>query len=187
MKPRTLLTTSLTSIAVIALAGSSVAQAPARGSAAKGATRTPSFEVDATLAQLMKGTLYPASNVVFAAQGENPADVPPEKDPSAALNPLASAYGKWQAVENAGLAMTEVANLLLLPSRKCSNGKPVPIDNPDWTKFVQGLRGAGLAAYKAAQSKNQDNILMAADTLTTACANCHDKYREKTNLADRCQ
>jgi cytochrome c553 len=145
------------------------------------------MEVDATLAQLMKGTLFPASNVVFAAQSTNPADVPPEKDPSAALNPLASAYGKWQAVENAGLAMTEVANLLLLPGRKCSNGKPVPISNPDWAKFVEGLRQAGRATYKAAQTKNQDNILMAADTLTTACANCHDKYREKPNLADRCQ
>jgi cytochrome c556 len=44
-----------------------------------------------------------------------------------------------------------------------------------------------MAAYKAAQSKNQDNVLMAADTLTTACMNCHDKYREKPGgVADRC-
>ncbi len=39
-----------------------------------------------------------------------------------------------------------------------------------------------MTAYKAAQSKNQDNILMA-----TACSNCHDKYREKTDPADRCE
>src|SRR5438132_1477412 len=62
-----------------------------------------------------------------------------------------------------------------------------PVQNPDWTKFVQGLRDAGMAAYKAAQSKNQDNILEAAGTMTEACANCHDKYREKPNLADRCK
>jgi hypothetical protein len=44
-----------------------------------------------------------------------------------------------------------------------------------------------MAAYKAAQSKNQDNVLMAADTLTTACMNRHDKYREKPGgIADRC-
>jgi cytochrome c556 len=44
-----------------------------------------------------------------------------------------------------------------------------------------------MKAYKAAQSKNQDNILDAADAVATACANCHDKYREKPNLADRCK
>jgi cytochrome c553 len=61
------------------------------------------------------------------------------------------------------------------------------MNNPDWPKFVQGLREAGLKAYKAAQSKSQDNILDAADAMTTACANCHDRWREKPNLADRCK
>ena len=79
------------------------------------------------------------------------------------------------------------SKLLLIPGRLCSSGKPAPIQRADWIKFVQGLRDAGTAAYKAAQSKNQDNILMAADVMTTACGNCHDKYREKPKLADRCQ
>ena len=135
----------------------------------------------------MKGILYPASNIVFAAQGDDPAAVPQAKDPSAATDLLASSYGKWQAVENSALAMDEAANLLILPGRKCSNGIAVPIGNADWPKLVQGLRDASRVAYKAAQSKNQDNILTAADALTTACANCHDKYREKPNLADRCK
>jgi len=135
----------------------------------------------------MRGTLYPASNVIFAAQGDNPADVPQAADPSVAVNLLASSYGKWEAVENSSLAIFEVANLLSLPGRKCANSRAVPITNPDWPKFVQGLRDAAMTSYKAAQSKNQDNILMAADVLTTACANCHNKYREKPNLADRCK
>jgi hypothetical protein len=142
--------------------------------------------VTATLAQLMKGILYPNSNVIFAAQDQNPADVPPAKEPSTATNPLASSYGKWEAVENSALALTEAANLLILPGRKCSNGKDVPIKNADWPKLVQGLRDAGMMSYKAAQSKNQDKILEAADAMTTACSNCHDKYREKPKLADRC-
>jgi hypothetical protein len=165
------------------------AQAPARGPAstpARGATALKP-EIRATLAQLMKGILYPSSNVIFAAQNENPADVKPAPDPSTATNPLASSYGKWEAVENSALALAEAANLLILPGRKCSNGLPVPLQNPDWAKFVQGLRDAGMTVYKAAQSKNQDNIVMAADTMTEACANCHDKYREKPKLADRCK
>jgi len=168
-------------LACIAVATVSLAQT--RGRAAAPAS-TPVY---ANLGQLMKGTLYPASNVIFAAQSENPAQVKPAKDPSTATDPLASTYGGWQAVENSALALSEVANLLMLPGRKCANGRPVPIQNPDWPKFVQGLREAGQAVYKAAQSKDQDKIVDAADVMTTACSNCHDKYREKANLADRCQ
>ena len=143
--------------------------------------------VEANLAQLMQGILFPASNVVFAAQGEDPAKVAQAKDPAAATDLLASSYGKWTAVENSALVLAETANLLTIPGRKCSNGIAVPIGNPDWAKFVQGLREAGRKAYAAAQAKDQDKILDAADAMTTACANCHDKYREKPNLADRCK
>ena len=135
----------------------------------------------------MKGILFPNSNVIFFAQSEDPAKVPPAKDPALATDPLQDAYGKWQAVENSALALAEAANLLTIPGRKCSNGVPVPMGNADWPKFVQGLREAGRKAYKAAQSKDMDKILDAADTMTTACSNCHDKYREKPTLAERCK
>ena len=153
----------------------------------KGAAAAPAPQVHATLAQLMKGILYPSSNVFFSAQSKNPAEVPPAKDPSMATNPLAGSYGKWEAVENSSLAIAEAANLLMIPGRKCSNGLNVPTRSPDWPKLVQGLRDAGMAGYRAAQSKNQDKILEAADTITTACSNCHEKYRDKPNLADRCK
>jgi len=142
--------------------------------------------VHGNLAQVMRGILFPASNVIFASQDKNPDEVKPAPDPSTAINPLESTFGKWQAVENAGIALSESANLLTIPGRKCQNGRDAPINNPDWPMLVQGLRDAGMTVYKAAQSKNQDNIVMAADSMTTACAACHDKYREKPNLADRC-
>jgi hypothetical protein len=135
----------------------------------------------------MKGILFTNSNVVFAAQETDPAKVTPAKDPSVATDPLTNSYGKWEAVENSGLALAEAANLLSLPGRKCANGRPVPISNPDWPKFVQGLRDAGMKVYKAAQTKDQEKIVDAADTMTNACSNCHDKYREKPTLADRCK
>jgi len=184
-------------VVFVALAWTMQAQTPApapsqaKGAAAPKQTKAPAAaparQTPATLAQLMKGILYPSSNIIFAAQSDNPADVPPAKDPATATNPLASSYGQWQAVENSGLAIAEAANLLMVPGRKCSNGRAVPVTNADWPKLVQGLRDAGMAAYKAAQSKNQDKILDAADVMTTACANCHDKYREKPTVADRCK
>jgi cytochrome c553 len=39
-----------------------------------------------------------------------------------------------------------------------------------------------LRRYKAALSKNQDAILEAADAVVTACANCHEAYRDKGGL-----
>ncbi len=165
--------------------GSSHAQAPARAPG-RGGAAAPQV-VEANLGQLMKGILFPNSNVIFFAQSEDPAKVAPAKDAATATDPLADSYGKWEAVENSSLALAEAANLLTIPGRKCSNGLPVPTGNADWPKFVQGLRDAGMKAYKAAQSKDMDKILDAADTMTTACSNCHDKYREKPTLADRCK
>lgn len=141
----------------------------------------------AKLAQLMRGIMLPNSNVIFYAEGKNPADVPPARNASGAVNPLEGTYGKWEAVENSSLAIAEAADLLMVPDRLCSNGRPVPINNPDWPRLVQGLRSAGLKAYTAAQTKNQDKINDAGDVLTAACSSCHVKYRDKENLEDRCR
>jgi hypothetical protein len=161
--------------------------APARGATPARGSASPSGAPVATLGQLMKGILYPNSNVIFYAQDKDPAKAKSAPDPSLSTDPLASTYGGWEAVENSALALYEAADLLTIPGRKCTNHKPVPIQNPDWPKLVQGLRDAGLTVYKAAQSKNMDKIVDAADVMTTACANCHDKYREKPTLAARCQ
>jgi hypothetical protein len=141
----------------------------------------------ANLTQLMRGMLFTESNVIFAAGGKNPDNVPQAKMPSAATDPLAGAYGKWEAVENNSLAIVEVANLLNVPGRLCSNGRPVPTKNADWPKLVQALRDAGMKSYQAAQSKNQDKILDASDLLTTACNNCHVKYFATPTVEDRCR
>jgi hypothetical protein len=173
--------------------GSAEAQTPSQGAAqaspqksAKATTSSP--QVYANLAQLMRGVLFLNSNVIYFAQDKNPDDVKRPADPSIATDPLAGSFGGWAAVENSSLALAESANLLTIPGRVCSNGRAVPVKNADWLQFVQGLREAGMTAYKAAQSKSNDKMLDAADVVTTACSNCHDRYREKPGgLADRCK
>jgi hypothetical protein len=137
--------------------------------------------VHGNVLQVMRGILYPASNVIFAAQSDDPAAIKPAADASTSPNPLTSVYGGWTAVENAGIAIAEAANLLTIPGRVCANGKPAPIQNADWRMWVQELRDAGMATYKAAQAKNQDAILEAAGVVSEACSHCHDKYREVPN------
>jgi len=155
------------------------AGAPAQSSPQSAASR-PQSQVHGDLRQVMRGILFPNSNVVFLAQGTDPASVPKDADGTTSVNPLASVYGGWEAIENSSIALAEAANLLTIPGRTCANGKPVPVQNADWQRFVQGLRDAGMASYKAAQTKDMDKMLDAADTLTNACSDCHDVYREKT-------
>lgn len=176
---------------IATLLGAASVMAQARGARAGGVAAAPrAQQVHGTLLQVMRGILFPNSNVLFSAQSVDPATVKKDADPTTSVNPLAGQYGGWEAIENSGLAMAEAANLLTIPGRVCGNGKPAPVQNADWQRFVQGLRDAGMATYKAGQSKNMDMVLDAADKVTTACMNCHEVYREKTpaqgGMAARC-
>lgn len=143
--------------------------------------------VYADMLQLMRGILYPASNVIFTAQSDDPAMFKPALRPSTSPDPFTSAYGGWEAVENSGMALAEAANLLIIP-RVCGNGRPAPVQNADWQLWVQELRDAGMAAHKAGQAKNQDSILEAAGAVADACLHCHAKYRQVPGgIPNRCQ
>jgi len=146
-------------------------------------------QAHANLNQLMRGALYPAANVVLAAQSDNPGDVKPipGHDPSMATDPLTSTFGGWLAVENAALTLAESANLLTIPGRTCANGAPVPISDPAWAKFVQQLRDASMQAYRAAQAKDQDKMIENSETLSAACAGCHLKWRDRRTAENRCR
>jgi hypothetical protein len=144
-------------------------------------------KVHANLNQLMRGVLYPAANVVFFPQFENPEKVKQALDPGMATDPLASAFGGWQAVENAALALAESANLLMIPGRVCSNGVPVPMTDPAWATYVEEVRDAGMKAFAAAQAKDQEKVSDLSQTVSDACAHCHRKWRDRKTAANRCK
>ena len=129
--------------------------------------------------QVMRAFPFPHANVLFDTQTKDP--VGPEKKASMVFSVYrwgdSDTYAGWEGVDNSALALTELAPILLAP-RLCANGKPAPVDQEDWKKAVQGLVAAGEAAHKAAASKNLDAMLDVSETLTNACAACHDKYRD---------
>jgi hypothetical protein len=127
--------------------------------------------------RLMLGILYPAANVVFAAQ-DDITKLPAADDPSTSPNPLTSTYGGWDAVQNASLALLESSRWLNQP-RRCSNGRAAPVKRPDWQAFVQLMRTASVKAYQAAQSKSQDAMVDVSGTVTKACDACHKVYRDR--------
>jgi len=138
-------------------------------------------QVTGDLAQVMRGILFPNSNLIFDAQQNDPG-APPKKAAEAgggASATFANIYTGWQVVENAAIALAESADLILKPGRVCSNGKPAPVSRADYQKFAAGLRQAGREALKAAQTKKQDAVIEVTDKVAEACANCHEVYRDK--------
>jgi hypothetical protein len=142
-------------------------------------------QAHSSLAQLMRGLLYPNSEIVFAAQNDDP-----EASAAAAASaaPLGGEklYQGWEGVENAALMLSEAASLIVIPGRLCENGLPAPVGNADFQKYAQGLVEAGQAAYEAARTKNMDAVIEAGGVVSDACSFCHDAYRDKPEGQRRC-
>jgi hypothetical protein len=161
------------------------AQTPQRGrgtAAPRPVVRANASKPDGDLAQVMRGILFPNSNVLFDVQQHDPA-VPVKKPGDAAggsaSQVYANAYTGWQVVEGAAVALEESADIILKPGRLCSNGKPVPVGRPDFVRFAQALREAGRKALVAARAKNQEQASDVTNDVAEACSNCHEVYRDK--------
>jgi cytochrome c556 len=153
--------------------------APARP-AARQASRPAAAPVTGDLAQVMRGILFPNSNLIFDAQSNDPgAPKKAETGGSGASATFANIYTGWQVVENAAIALAESADMILKPGRLCSNGKPAPVQRADYRKFAEGLRQAGRATLEAAKTQSQDKVIEVTDRVAEACANCHEVYRDK--------
>jgi hypothetical protein len=172
----------LTGLSLLVFVAACSSPAPAPTSTAPAAAAP---EVKGSLNQVMRGILFPNSNILFDAQDKDPAAQPDPKDPAASAHPFAGTYGGWEAVENASIALAESANLVALPGRNCANGKPVPLNDPTFQKGLAALREVSMLAYKTAQEKKQDAMLDVADKLTMACATCHDVYRDITTADNK--
>jgi mono/diheme cytochrome c family protein len=189
-------------VAFIVRAGSATARAsvPATPVASHD---TPTFPPAANLAQLMRGILFPSSNIIFNVQGHDPGEKKKDDkpyEPSANDNFSwaqwgAGIYSPWEIVDYAALSIADSAPLLLVPGRRCENGRSVPVDRDDWKKFTQQLIEVGKAAYKASQSRSQEAVSDVSNDLADACLQCHERYRDKpgggttdpSNKAARCQ
>jgi mono/diheme cytochrome c family protein len=166
---------------------------PTRAAPAAAAGGTASLTAVANLAQMMRAVTFPNANILFNVQVKDPAkDKPAMPIPFDYVVWGSTVYYGWQAVDQAALAIIETTPLFLLPGRRCENGRPVPIDRPDWKQYTAALVDVGRAAYRASQSRNVDAMNKVAEPLNDACANCHKVYRDSAregNIAggDRCQ
>jgi len=137
---------------------------------------------EGNLAELMRAIAFPNSNIIFNLQLKDPAQQK-RKDPAASpfdyVEWGSTVYPGWLAVDQAAVAITETAALLLTPGRRCQNGRPVPVDRADWKQYVAALVEAGKLAHRASQARNYPAFIEISDKLNDACANCHKVYRDK--------
>jgi mono/diheme cytochrome c family protein len=154
------------------------------------ASSTAAFPATGTLNQVMRGILFPSSNVLFDVQTRDPGAGPKggiaRADAATTSNRYGDVYSPWQVVDAAAISIAEIGPVLMQPGRRCENGKPVPVDRDDWKRYVQGVVDAGRAAYRASQMRSQDAVSEATNGISDACANCHRVYRDVASAAMRC-
>jgi hypothetical protein len=142
----------------------------------------------------MRAIAFPNANSIFNVQLKDPG-VQTKKPPAAApfdyVDWGSTIYPGWLAIDQAALAITETAPLVLTPGRRCQNGKPVPVDRADWKQYVKELGEVGKLAHVASKARNYEAFVEVSEKLNDACANCHKVYRDKGGTegsgATRCQ
>ena len=158
---------------------------PPPGAAAPAA----SFPATGSLNQVMRGILFPSSNVLFDVQTRDPGGRQASGargDATTTSARYGDVYDPWMVVDAAAISLAEAAPLLMTRGRRCENGKPAPVDRADWQQYVQGLVEAGRAAYRASQTRNQAVVSEVTNQISDACANCHRVYRDRPTAAMRC-
>jgi mono/diheme cytochrome c family protein len=149
------------------------------------ASQLPSLPASGTVAQVMRGILFPSSNIIFTTQSIDPgAPKKPAESGTVGTDWLiwgGNVYKGWDVVDYAAISLSESAKLMLVPGRRCENGKAVPVSDPDWIKFTLELDEAGKAAYKASQTRNQDTISESTNQLNDSCMHCHRVFRGRTH------
>ncbi len=149
---------------------------------------------EGNLAELMRAIAFPNANIIFNVQLKDPA-AEKKKQPGAApfdyVEWGSTVYPGWLAIDQASVAITETAPLLLTPGRRCQNGRPVPVDRADWKQYVSALVEVGKLARSTSKARNYEAFIEVSEKLNDACANCHKVYRDKGGTegsgATRCQ
>lgn len=135
----------------------------------------------ANLAQVMRAILFPNSNIIFNVQAQDPAEPKPSYRPGDGgfswVDWGAGIYTGWEVVENAGIALEEVTDLVTKPGRVCTNGNPVPLEQPDFVAGIQRLRNVARAVQAAAREEDQEQVIELTTQLAEACYGCHQVHR----------
>ena len=116
----------------------------------------------ASVKQIMKGIVGPASTVVYNAVGSTVT--------AAGIDERAPKTDQeWEAVGTSAAALIEGGNLLLMGNRA--------LDHGDWVKLTNDMINGGKEALKAVEARSADGVMASGEPINTSCDACHEKYR----------
>jgi cytochrome c556 len=118
-------------------------------------TQQPTVKPVASVTQLMRAMIIPASNALFNVARQAPTN---DKE--------------WAAVENNAVILGESGNLLMMGSRA--------MNTEAWMKSSQALADAGALALKAAEARNVEAVTDAGNLIVDACETCHEKHWDRS-------
>src|SRR5256712_7971983 len=135
-----------------------------------GSPQPPSFKPVADVKQLMQGAVDPSADVIWEATGTIIS-----KDGVLERRPKNQA--EWDTVRNAAIMLTESGNLLMM--------SPRAKDGDVWMKRSQEMIDTGVAAWKAAEAKNVDQLFTIGGDVYEACSHCHQEYMDAIKNANK--
>jgi hypothetical protein len=134
---------------------------PLAGCAQQNAPSQPPLQPVASVQDIMESLIGHMATDVFNSVGtiideKGTQEIVPENDEA------------WAEVRYAAMGLAETGNLLMFEGRAKDTG--------DWQLFSQQLIERSVAAAKAAEAKNPEQLLDAGGQLYEVCLNCHQKY-----------
>ena len=125
------------------------------------AEEAPAAAPVASVKQIMRGIVAPASTAIYNAVSttvtdKGTEDVQPRND------------REWEAVGSSAVALVEAANLLKVEGRAKDHG--------DWMRMSDALAKAAMQSYRAAEQKSVEGLLASGEVLNNSCDSCHRNY-----------
>jgi hypothetical protein len=155
----------------------------AQGKPTEPALEPPKGALTATMLQLMRGTFFPAANMLFNVQTHDPALKKPDNSPNPKVFDWvqwgSNLYSGWEDVDYAAAVLAEATPSLLTPGRTCANGKPVPVERADWIKYTKDMLDVARKSYVAAKARNQEAVSDLTGDMSDACLACHRFFRDR--------
>jgi hypothetical protein len=146
----------------------------------------PEYAPTATIKDIMLSIIDPSADVVWLS-------VTTVQSASGTVDTAPKSDEEWKKVRQGAIALTEAANLLMMPGRHVAGPgeksetpgvelEPLEMEemiNKDpaaWQMRAKHLHDAGVAALKAIDAKDSQKVFEVGEQIEVACENCHKQY-----------
>jgi hypothetical protein len=157
------------------------AQQPASSpSAATGAAKTRASAdrplPEYTFKQLMDSIVDPSADVIWESVSTSLTE-------KGRVEKRPTTNEEWARILDAGIMLSESANLMLVPGRTRAYGGPIPARaRSDFAREARALQLLADRVVEAARKKDANAIYEIGEPIDMQCDNCHVKYYDLTQF-----